>query len=601
MKISAFLFLLTLLTLTPIHAQNTGQVWAKRFHGPAKDDDTTVDVATDAQGNVFVTGYTIKGAPNYDEDFYTVKYAAVDGRLLWECFYDGDTHENDQPVGMVVDARGDVVVAGYTINGIQTDFYTVKYSGTDGHTLWKMRYAGLEGGFDTPTAVGMDADGNVFVTGRTEGEDSDWLTIKYASADGAVLWLKTYSTPPQPGRGSYDDAEDLAVDGAGNVIVTGSAQFGGYDFYTIKYNGANGDVLWSAHQHNDDGTGTERKRVAVGAGGDVVVTGETQPYPIPANLHTIKYRGSDGALIWEKFHDTTAVETTPYGVGMDAAGNVVVAGQLNKLTGDLDPSIYTVKYASADGAVVWERLSAFQGYGATDLALDGAGNVFVTGNENTTSAAGALVEGIYTAKYAAADGVILWEAHYTGSNKGLDGQAALALLPDGGVAMTCSARNGRDDDDIHAVRYKLNGQVDALISKDNGATFLGGGVNDLAGIAQRVTVSMTQSSVAFVTVKIRNNTTELGSYKVKATPGNALIKARYRDEANKNINAALANGTYIIAKLPPGAERIFTIRLKTLDYTPGGTSSEFQVLVSATNAAAGAFFDAVKVRVTVGF
>ena len=41
----------------------------------------------DGNGNVFVTGYSFLN-PQYP-DYYTAKYAAADGALLWEKRYNG--------------------------------------------------------------------------------------------------------------------------------------------------------------------------------------------------------------------------------------------------------------------------------------------------------------------------------------------------------------------------------------------------------------------------------------------------------------------------------------------------------------------------------
>ena len=67
-------------------------------------------------------------------------------------------------------------------------------------------------------AIGVDASGNVYVTGTSDGGGTgiDYATIKYNSA-GQEQWVAR-----GPGNGN-DFASALAVDGPGNVYVTGTS------------------------------------------------------------------------------------------------------------------------------------------------------------------------------------------------------------------------------------------------------------------------------------------------------------------------------------------------------------------------------------------
>ena len=49
-------------------------------------------MAVDGSGNVVVTGYSDNGT---NDDYYTAKYAAADGALLWEKRYNGPANGDD--------------------------------------------------------------------------------------------------------------------------------------------------------------------------------------------------------------------------------------------------------------------------------------------------------------------------------------------------------------------------------------------------------------------------------------------------------------------------------------------------------------------------
>src|SRR3954453_22322802 len=81
------------------------ELWVARHDGPANGNDVAKAVATDAEGNVFVTGLEY-GSPNRD-DTVTRKYAP-DGNLLWQR-RDG-TILDEHGISIAVDRNGDVFV-----------------------------------------------------------------------------------------------------------------------------------------------------------------------------------------------------------------------------------------------------------------------------------------------------------------------------------------------------------------------------------------------------------------------------------------------------------------------------------------------------------
>jgi CTP:phosphocholine cytidylyltransferase-like protein len=378
------------------------EAWVHRYNGPADSYDSASAVTVDGSGNVVVTGIS-------QVDYYTAKYAATDGALLWEQSSAGPENYEGEAHAVAVDGSGNVVVTGYSVGtNFNADYYTAKYAAADGTLLWEQRYNGPADSYDSASAVAVDGSGNVVVTGTSY---SDYYTAKYAAADGALLWEKHYT--------ANGFARAVAVDGSGNVVVTGQSYV---DYYTAKYAAADGALLWEKRSTNGSASA-----VAVDGSGNVVVTGSSYVEPCGCfdYFYTVKYAAANGALLWEQ-RSTTGGRASA--VAVDGSGNVVVTGS----------SFYTAKYAATDGALLWEK--RYPGDSASAVAVDDSGNVVVTGSSGGD---------YYTAKYAAADGALLWEQRYNGSSNGWDYASSLALGPNGMVAVT-----GTSSGDYATVVYR---------------------------------------------------------------------------------------------------------------------------------------------------
>jgi len=100
--------------------------------------------------------------------------------------------------------------------------------------IWVARYNGPGNGEDGAHAIAVDNAGNVYVTGPSPGYDTyiDYATVKYNSS-GVEQWVARYDGPA-----IYDDyATVIAVDAAGNAYVTGPSEGCGtwQDYATVKY------------------------------------------------------------------------------------------------------------------------------------------------------------------------------------------------------------------------------------------------------------------------------------------------------------------------------------------------------------------------------
>jgi len=334
-------------------------------HGPRGD---AVAAAMDASGNVFVTGFST--AANGFSDYATFKYSNA-GVPLWTNRYTWSGEQQEPLVALAVDGSGDVVVTGTSHDH---EYATVKYSGA-GVPLWTNRYSGAGYMGDKANAVAVDGSGNVFVTGLsdTSGGNYDYVTIKYSGA-GVPLWTNRYE-----GReNQVDAASAVAVDSDGNVVVTGISNNGSdYDYATVKYSGA-GVPLWTNRYNGPGHYNDLATALAVDSSDSVFVTGKsatTNLYPYYSDYATIKY-SSAGVPLWtNRYNAPESTAARAIALAVDSSGNVFVTGNLYGTNGSSDCA--TIKYSGA-GVPLWTN--RYHGGYATALAVDGSGNAFVTGS-----------------------------------------------------------------------------------------------------------------------------------------------------------------------------------------------------------------------------
>jgi hypothetical protein len=237
---------------------NPGVVsWSRTYNGCLVSDniggiDWAQAVAVDSSGNVYVTGGS-EGEGANGMDYATVKYDSR-GNQAWVARYNGPASGYDQALAMAVDSSGNVYVTGQSLGTDQGfDYATVKYN-SSGVAQWVARYDRYNGPTETydsdvATAIAVDGQGNVYVTGRSLGaliyiDYADYATVKY-DANGVQRWVATYD-----GAGGSDIAEAIALDGQGNVYVCGSSDGATdeWDYAVVKYrdNGDTADQVWVA-------------------------------------------------------------------------------------------------------------------------------------------------------------------------------------------------------------------------------------------------------------------------------------------------------------------------------------------------------------------
>ena len=427
-------------------------LWTNRYNGPANAVDQANAVAADGSGNVFVAGYSARFPGSYN--YATIKYSGT-GVPLWTNLYHAPGNGFDFPTAVAVDGSGNVVVTGYSQgNGSGNDYATIKYSST-GVPLWLNRYNGPGNSDDHASALAVDSGGNVYVTGRSIGSGSgyDYATIKYSSA-GVPLWTSRYLGPGN----DHDYAYALAVDGGSNVVVTGTTATTNYEYATIKYSTA-GVPLWTNLYSGPGNRIGSAQAVAVDGSGNVFVTGASYGGGTAFDYATIKY-SSAGVPLWTNRYNGPGNDTDgATALAVDGTSNVVVTGK-SYGSGGVNPDYATIKYSSA-GVPLW--LNRYNGPGNSDdialaVAVDGSDNVFVTGY--SWSGSNNYSSDYATLAYSSA-GVPLWANRYDGPANNDDQAWAVAVDHRGTVVVTGYSKRGdpfaEDIEDFGTIAYSTAG------------------------------------------------------------------------------------------------------------------------------------------------
>jgi len=309
-----------------------------------------------------------------------LSYAEIISRVM---VYNGTGNGLDQCNGIVQDKFGKVYATGVSWGGSTTkeDYATVKFS-EDGDFIWAVRFDGAGHNLDYASAIGIDNEENIYVTGWSRQGSSltseDYCTIKYNS-NGQMQWVKFYD-----GYGSldceyYDHAVDIFVDDLSNVYVTGYSINGSNneDFATVKYN-KSGVQLWAKRYNGPNNLNDRAYDIFVDESGNVYVTGGSQATNKGYDYVTIKYNSS-GVQQWAVRYDADSKDDISRSLVADRFGNVYVTGSSNGGTNKLD--YVTIKY-NTTGAQQW--LARYNGTAndtdvATSIDLDVYGIPYITG------------------------------------------------------------------------------------------------------------------------------------------------------------------------------------------------------------------------------
>ncbi len=367
-----------------LNKDTLAEVWNASYDGDLEQGDFTQSIVIDNNNKVIVSGYSkIFSMVSFldTDDIYTLRYPSTGGTADWTATYDPlGKDDRSVVVSVSVDGANNYVVTGYGRNGsANEDIFVIKYL-SSGSQSWAMTpYDGPGAGNDYPTDVAFDSSGNIIVTGYVaNGTDNDFFTRKINGSTGAAIWTEVYNIA---GTGN-DRANALAIDSSDNVYVTGKAltATGDDDFYTIKYDGTNGDVLWEKSFNGLEDDADEAKAIKVDVyNDDVIVAGTTLAGVGNNEIHIIRY-DTDGNKLWERTVDQPSSNDYTVDMVIDISGNVYISADTEAGS---DNDVLSVGYDSAGtylGGNLYEG-SANNDDFAVAITANDLGEAYVAGYE----------------------------------------------------------------------------------------------------------------------------------------------------------------------------------------------------------------------------
>jgi hypothetical protein len=205
-------------------------------------------LAFDTQGEVFVTGRFEWNAQTSTSSYGTYKLDP-NGNYVWTNLFPNDASTASVGLALATDATGNVFVTGDSTNATTGgDIVTIKYD-NNGNQKWLQRYDGPGHSNDAGNAIAVDNSGNVYVAGyETEANGfTSMILIKYSpvtiqkQSNGNVI-LHAYGSPGESfnlqastNLQTWQDLGTIAADTNGDVLFddTNAPLFPARFYYTV--------------------------------------------------------------------------------------------------------------------------------------------------------------------------------------------------------------------------------------------------------------------------------------------------------------------------------------------------------------------------------
>jgi hypothetical protein len=405
-------------------------VWLRTWNGPQSLADEAQSIGVDTAGRIYIAGRSRKQESPVVDAYVTAAFDA-NGVLLWTRLLAAPDYT--VAAAFAADPTGGAILSAPLGQG-SADWRSVKYD-AGGGISWSRDFSDLlDSELGTPDFAAVTLDGAVYVAGHSDKFSPGHPNLVRYSASGVEEWASVESATVLRGFPGHA----LVVDTAGRAIVVRNLASGQIRTSAYDASGAkvwSKDLAWTAG--NPPSTATVfAAGVAVGRSGAVRIA-STRVVDASGVLLTVGYDGA-GSFQWGVEPPAVAPDEGAIAVRFDGSGNALALA-----TGFADgqPLFRTLKY-DPSGALLWAR--AFPGR-PTGLAVTIAGEAIAVGRADEPGG-----QQIAVVKYDAA-GVLAWTRTYLPPGfSGLQGEVAVAVDGTGNVYVTGRASST----DVRAVVVK---------------------------------------------------------------------------------------------------------------------------------------------------
>jgi hypothetical protein len=277
-------------------------VWQKSLTNSTAYDEQAYGVGVDSSGNVFMTGAT--GTPS---KFFLAKYNSS-GTLQWQRRLEPSSNSS---VGnkIVTDSSGNVYVgATFYDSGISQSVASVIKYNTSGTLQWTRYFAEAAG--SSFGGIGIDSSNNLYIS---YGSSNYGYVVKYDSS-GSYQWgVRTdsnfYSTKS-------------TTDTSGNTYMYGT-NYSAYQRPTIMKINSSGVKQWE--RELSAGTASSADDVAVDGSGNVYFTSYYYTGGSRSNLPVIAKYNTSGTIQWQRSFDS-AQDDKDFKISVSSAGVIYING-----------------------------------------------------------------------------------------------------------------------------------------------------------------------------------------------------------------------------------------------------------------------------------
>jgi hypothetical protein len=325
--------------------------WPKLYTDPFYQWNEGQDVLVDSKGNITVAGYTITNTWQWHMAIWRFDSNGIP--LNGWPRYPIGTHAFG--TGVIIDANGDIIACGSSGPTGYDYMVLAKYS-QDGNPVegWPKTYQAVDSQRNFAYDLIQDADGYLVVAGYTEDSQARRKAVLYKlDTGGNVLagWPKVWNSS----TGNYDEYFSISQDTNGDYCLVGTSQGTTKDdgrLLVTRYskNGeqrtASGWPQIYAHNGLRDASPPDSWRGSVDTAGNIAAAGTCQS---DTHVRTVKYtRKAAMAAGFPKILDRSGYQDVTRSCGVDDLDNVYVVGFSVFDDGtDTDYSTFLVKYPPA--------------------------------------------------------------------------------------------------------------------------------------------------------------------------------------------------------------------------------------------------------------